>query len=419
MKALNVHHDGLLVGKLSQTEKDELNFQYDAQWLRSGFAISLSLPFQEAPFGDREARPFFANMLPDEGVRFRVARKLGISEKNDYALLEAIGGECAGALSVTDGGPPGRTAARYERLSESELAALVQSLPQRPLLAGEKDVRLSLAGAQDKLPVFYDDKAVSLPVNGAPSNYILKTPIPEYAETVPNEVFSMKLAKAMGLTVPEVSIHLCGDTPLCMVQRFDRKTNGITVERLHQEDFCQALGVMPSMKYEAEGGPGFADCFQLVRQQFGVPAKALKQLLRWTVFNYLLGNADAHAKNISLLHIGKAPGLAPFYDLMSTQVYGKQLTDKMAMKIGNERRLDWIMSRHWQGYAEAVGLRPAMVLDELHKMAKIMPGKARQLLGRFEKEYGPNEVCQQIVELVRKRAKTVDIRMQSELGMGG
>jgi serine/threonine-protein kinase HipA len=199
-----------------------------------------------------------------------------------------------------------------------------------------------------------------------------------------------------------------------MVKRFDREVSADKIERLHQEDFCQALGVMPSMKYEAEGGPGFKDCFQLVRQKCGVPAKEMKQLLAWVIYNYLLGNADAHAKNVSLLYMGKAPTLAPFYDLMSTQVYGKQLTDKMAMKIGKEKRLDHVMPRHWRGFAEDAGLRSAMVLKELEKMAREMPGKAEEVFGDFEKEYGPSEVCHRVVELIEKRARTAAIRIEVE-----
>ena len=166
------------VGRLWLDEKKRFCFQYDPLWLEnSRIPLSLSLPLRTAPYLDDDSHPFFANLLPEERIRTIIARNLGVSPNNDFGILERIGGDCAGAVSVSpeDGGR--QESSRYRQLSDDELIAIIRELPQRPLLAGEKGIRLSLAGAQKKLPVFFDGERFSLGYGSCPSNHIIRPAI--------------------------------------------------------------------------------------------------------------------------------------------------------------------------------------------------------------------------------------------------
>ncbi|EFI34236.1 HipA N-terminal domain protein [Desulfonatronospira thiodismutans ASO3-1] len=367
-ESLLVYFNETLTGKLWLGENRTYHFRYFPEWLRDPHSIplSVSLPLQDVTNSGDAVKFFFANILPEGSVRDRVAAKLGLSTENIFSLLRELGGDCAGAISLYPEGAllPERQKA-YRKLSALELEKIAADLPKRPLLAGEDGLRLSLAGAQDKLPLRFDGKSFYLPVGGAPSTHIFKPSIPHLKRTVFNEAFCMALARASGLPAPECTVLNLGSNHALLVARYDRLVDYEEIRRVHQEDFCQALGQSPEIKYEAEGGPGLKDCSDLLRRHSASPARDLMLLLRWTLFNVLLGNADAHAKNLSLLYDqGKAPRLAPFYDLISTLMY-QELSRKLAMKIGGENRPEWLMNRHWCRMAEELDLKPKFVLDEL------------------------------------------------------
>ncbi|MGA1825420.1 MAG: type II toxin-antitoxin system HipA family toxin, partial [bacterium] len=232
---------------------------------------------------------------------------------------------------------------------------MIGNQKKKPLLVGREGMRLSLAGAQDKLPVYSKDNKLYLPQGGAASNSIIKPEIKDVENTVHNEAFCMMLAQRSGFDVPEVKIQQ-GKNNFLIIKRYDRKEEGNKVTRIHQEDFCQALGVSYNQKYESEGGPGLRDCFNLLDNNSVQPALDKKRLLEFVVFNYYIGNADAHAKNISLLYENGNIRLAPFYDLMSTLVY-EGLSKKMAMKIGGENRFNWVRKRHWERLAKSIDVK--------------------------------------------------------------
>ncbi len=407
---LTVYLQSKRVGRLWLEEGRRFAFQYDKEWLADTGAVPLSiaLPLQPEAYRDDTARPFFANLLPESELRRVIARRLGLSEGNDFALLEAIGGECAGAVSLLPKGSELAKEGAYHPLSEDELNALIEELPKRPFLAGEEGVRLSLAGAQNKLPVFYDEKTgfVSLPKGSAPSLHILKPPIAYYAHTVENETFCMQLADRMGLPVPEVTL-LKKTAPLYLIHRYDRALlPGRKVERLHQEDFCQALGIAPDRKYEKEGGPSLQQCFELIRDISTAPIADIKTMLHWVVFNYLLGNADAHGKNIALLYTEQGPALAPFYDIMCTAVY-PELTDRLAMKIGGEERPDWVNARRWEQFAEDIGVKYNIVHQTLIAMSEKLVTEAHALKEEFTAQYGACDIIDQIIVVIEQRTRKV------------
>lgn len=385
---LNIYWDRRLAGRLRLDEKRNFIFQYEPSWLAgaAAHALSVRLPLRPEPFPDDAARPFFSNLLPEARIRELIAKGLGVSDKNDFKLLEELGGECAGAISLLREGSEPAADGKYRPVTSKDLDGMIEEMPRRPLLTAKEGMRLSLAGAQNKLPVYVKEGKVYLPTGSYSSSHILKPKIPEFADTVENEVFCMLLAGKCGLPAPEVSIfggkHRC-----CLVERYDRTlgANAIPV-RLHQEDFCQALGYGYDQKYEAEGGPGLKACFTLLTEHSTEPLQDRRNMLRWVVFNYLIGNCDAHAKNISMLLSGAAR-LAPFHDLMSTVVY-PGLTDKMAMKVGGENRPKWLMKRHWQRFAEDAGVGEKAVFGASRELAETLPALAAALEKEFVEKYG-------------------------------
>ncbi|MEI6704886.1 MAG: type II toxin-antitoxin system HipA family toxin [Deltaproteobacteria bacterium] len=370
---LLVRIEDVVVGQLWLDERKRFCFQYDGAWLvNSKMPLSLSLPLREAPYLDDESHSFFANLLPEDKIRAVIARNLGVSLNNDYGLLERIGGDCAGAVSLyPETGEPVCEPGTYRRLSLVELNTIISELPQKPLLAGEMGIRLSLAGAQKKLPIFYDEQHFHLGYGSAPSNYIIKPAIENLDGTVENEAFCMALAHIAGLDVPRTFIHQHEDVRVFVVKRFDRAVVGDDTKRLHQEDFCQALHIPPEYKYESEGGPSLEACFKLLRNTSISSGKDVLSLLNWVIFNYLIGNSDAHGKNVSLLLLPKGPSLAPFYDMLSTRIYAHYgLAEGMAMKIGGENDPLAIQQKHWVQFAEEVGIKPQLVLTRVADIAQ-------------------------------------------------
>ena len=397
------------VGILSCDKQQRFSFQYDPDWIKKSSVppLSLSLPFREEAYPDEKARPFFTNLLPESVVRESVARKLGISFRNEFALLEALGGECAGAVTLLFSGKAPKKKSEYRELSSEEFHDLVLSLPKRPFLAGENGIRLSLAGAQEKLPVYIEDDRIFLPLDGSPSSHIIKPNIVDIDGSVRNEVFCMALGEKMGLAVPKVDVKMI-KAELYVIERYDRyrDVNG-NLRRIHQEDFCQAMGLMAETKYEAEGGPSLADCFSLADRYSTNPALDRKALLDWTVFNYLICNADAHAKNLSLLLTPNEIRLAPFYDLMCTGVYDG-ISEKLAMKIGGENRPQWLQFRHWQRLAETVGIGTKFVVRTVMDAASKIEDAAKDLASTQRTNWGPAPIIDQILKIISRQVKAAE-----------
>ena len=375
-RTLDVYLHRDLVGQLVQDEHGEIAFHYTEHWLNNPSArpLSHSLPLRKEPFARKECRPFFAGVLPEAGQREIIAKNLGISARNDFAMLEQIGGECAGAVTFipVGGSLPGHDY-RYRQLNGPELADILKVLPKRPLLAGDKDVRLSLAGAQDKIAVHVAGDQISIPLGGAPSTHILKPAIERFAGIVFNEYLCLKLARTIGLHAANAAIGRVETIDYLLIERYDRAVLPTPpgapeqMERLHQEDFCQALGIVSENKYQNEGGPSLKQCFALVRELSGTPVIDLQRLLDAVIFNFLVGNHDAHGKNFSLLHHG-ATRLAPLYDVLSTACY-PELTRKMAMKIGGEYVSDKITPKQFEQLADEAGLAKPMVKRRVPELA--------------------------------------------------
>ncbi len=374
MRRLIVHLNGIPAGALEQDNSGLLEFRYRQEWLERADAspLSRSLPLQEAPFSGKQARAFFAGILPDAEPRHRIAAILGISEGNDFAMLERIGGECAGAVSLLQEGvaPPAVGETRLRSLSGEELQKIVAELPARPLMAGEEGVRLSLAGAQDKLPVVVREDCLSLPLGNTPSTHILKPEPERFPGLAANEWFCMSLAKAVGLKVATVDRRTVGKKPCILVRRYDRTVAASgAVLRLHQEDFCQALGFPPERKYQQEGGPMLRECIELLREWSTTPVLDIRDFLDAQIFNVLIGNADAHGKNYSMLYHEGQRRLAPFYDLVCTIAW-PELSKTPAMRIGDCKSLDAFTPAPWQKMAQEARLGWPMIRERMASLCR-------------------------------------------------
>ncbi len=383
IKTLNVYLHRHLVGQLTQNKYGEVEFCYSAAWLESSQAVPLSnsLPIRKEKFRRRECKGFFSGILPEENNRQIIAKNLGISAQNDFSMLSEIGGECAGAITFlpSDVELPERND-QYRRLQDQELEVILKKLPERPLMAGEAGVRLSLAGAQDKIAVALRDHQFSIPLNGAASTHILKPAIKQFPGLSFNEAFCMQTAAAIGLNTAKTGLGNTNGIDYLLIERYDRKLVGVSIgnqflERIHQEDFCQALGIESEKKYQVEGGPSLPQSFSLLRQLSSAPVIDLQQLLDAIIFNFLIGNNDAHGKNFSLLYnqgtvlTGNSKRLSPFYDILSTAYY-PELSKKMAMNIGGEYLSERIKLLHFEKLAEEIGFSKLMVKRRVVEMMK-------------------------------------------------
>jgi serine/threonine-protein kinase HipA len=369
-------------------------------------ALSHSLPLRPDTYDDKAARGFFSGLLPEGEKRKLVATALQVSRVNDFAILNGIGGECAGAVSFL---PPGSQPSSIDEahdiswLDDTALIKLLDELPRRPMLAGVEGIRLSLAGAQDKLPVVVDGDRIGLPLHGQPSSHILKPSILSVTDSVPNEGFCMALARAIGIKAANTRICHVDNRPFLLVERYDRfKDEQGHLQRLHQEDFCQALGVAPEYKYQNEGGPDLAQCFSLLRQATKPSAPQILRLLDYIVFNVLIGNHDTHGKNFSLLYNPAGTVLAPLYDALSTAVYA-DLTPKMAMKLGSKYKFSDVMARHWDQFAHNSGLSAPPVRKRIIQLAKQLPVAAKKLQEDRAPDFANSALISQIIQLIDKR----------------
>lgn len=300
--------------------------------------LTVSLPVAPRAYPQGVVRSYLEGLLPEGEARTNVARDIGESPNDTVGLIAALGRDCAGAIVIQpadDPPPPVATTTTAEPLTTHEIEELVRNLRSAPLGVGGR-VRLSLAGVQEKLVLTrMPDGQWGRPVDGTPSTHILKPALAQFPMTVENEVFCMRVAKHLGLDVANVETTEIAGRKLIVVERYDRHVSAAgAVERIHQEDFCQALGVPPDMKYQESGGPSLA---RIAGTLATVAAPdSLERLLSAVVVNALVGNGDAHAKNLSLLHERSgALRLSPVYDVLCTLQYGD---DRLAMYIDDARR---------------------------------------------------------------------------------
>jgi serine/threonine-protein kinase HipA len=394
--ALHVWWGSELVGVLAG-DGDDLSFRYGAR-TPSKNQISRTMPVNDGTVAYDGA--FFSNLLPDGVQRLRLAQRLGVSEGNTIALLRAIGGDCAGALSLLDPGiEPASLAPAKKPLTERFL----REAREKGVIAAtiDGDLRLSLAGAQDKLPVIEARGALFLPSGSSSSTHVLKLPSKSFAGLCSNEHFTMSLARDVGLRVAPTRLWRLPDgEQALLVDRYDRK-DGV---RLHQEDMCQACGKEPWSKYEKDGGPTFAEIVGVIRDASADAAADIAELLRWQAFNCLAGNNDGHAKNLSLLR-EPLVRLAPAYDLVCTRAWD-ELSKELALAVGNKHEAGFAGPYAWSEEADRCSVQPKLAIEIYREMHDLVRTKAKKTAERVIDEGAQATPVRNALAKIEKQCRT-------------
>jgi serine/threonine-protein kinase HipA len=386
-------------------------FTYDRTWLntRGAFPISTTMPLGPDPFGPAVFLPWAANLLPESEQLRAVGQFLGMSPNDVVGLLAEIGRDTAGALSI---GKPGGTSAVYWRPveTEAELERVIEELPSKPFLVGEEGVSMSLAGVQSKLAVGVDDHGrICVPTVGSPSTHILKPDSQRLPGGLHNEAFCLTLAKRLGLPTVEIATGKSGKRAFLLVKRYDRVGGGGRWRRLHQEDFCQALGKLPSAKYEVNqtgvAGPTLEEMFGLTRRLMA-PTDVVR-LLDMAIFNIIACNTDAHAKNYSIMINAAGNALAPLYDVMCGQAW-QHVTKNLAQKIAGKNRGDEITGKDWHRFARECGLGARQVLARVRALAQSAIAETGAAAAEVAAmPAGPHPILEQVQASIERRAHTL------------
>jgi serine/threonine-protein kinase HipA len=415
MMTIPIYFEERLVGMID-VDVDGAGFTYDPSWLTTlgAFPISTLMPLDKARIGPDVFLPWAANLLPESGNLQAVGQFLGVAASDVVGILSQIGRDTAGALSI---GRPGTSSPENWRPIEkpADLERVIEELPKKPFLVGEEGVSMSLAGAQSKMGVAVDAQGrICIPLEGSPSTHILKPEIPRLWGSVQNEALCLTLAKRLKLPIAEVTTGVAGARSYLLVKRYDRRLASGRWRRLHQEDFCQALGKPPNAKYEANQtgvrGPSLKDMFGVVRRM--APTIDIIRLLEMVVFNVIACNTDAHAKNYSLMIRASGATLAPMYDVMCGEVW-ENVTKNLAQKIAGKNRGEHLKGRHWQRFALECGLNPRQVLSRIAMLAAETEAQAAAAAGEVAKmPAGPHPLLPQAVDAIRKRAGTIAAQLK-------
>ncbi len=407
---VDVYFESRVVGRI-EVRPDGPTFAYDPRWIstRGAFPISALMPLASNGVAPALFLPWAANLLPEASQLHAVGRILGASPQDVIGILKQIGRDTAGALSI---GRPGTTSSKEWRRvpSEAALERIIDGLPGKPFLVGEDGVSMSLAGVQTKLGVAVErDGGICIPVNGAPSTHILKPDSERLFGGVHNEALCLLLARHCGLSAPTISTGKAGTRAYLLVERYDRFERGGHWRRLHQEDFCQALGKPPSAKYEANQsgirGPTLAEMFAVIRSL--ASAADVLSMLDYLIFNVLACNVDAHAKNYSVLISGRGFRLAPIYDVMCGAAW-PNVTRNLAQKIAGKNRGEHLKRRHWERFAAECGLNPTRTAARVEALARLVADKVRPAAAEVEAmPAGPHSMMQPFCGALEQRVRAV------------
>jgi serine/threonine-protein kinase HipA len=356
-------------------------FEYTPEWLAlsSRFVLAPQFPLDGTRFTGAKVKFFFQNLLPEGPVLEAIAHEKQLELSNLFQLLAVLGRDCAGALSLLPEGEMPPSTQDYKPLTLADLRSRIANRAYRPLIASNAESSMSLAGVQDKMGVRFDAQSGRLwePIAGTPSTHILKPEnrSPMYPAAVLNEYLCMRLAKRLGLNVPAVWLLRVPD-PVLLVQRYDREELDGHLVRHHQIDFCQLLDMDGFFKYERNSAMIRLQNLFAAASDFVEPAKARLALVDWVLFNYLIGNADAHAKNLSALVSSDGLRLAPFYDLLCVKAYWDE---RLALFIGDAECLDDVTSNEWEAFSADCGLSFPALKTRLGQLAG-------RMLPAFDKE---------------------------------
>ena len=431
-RELNVYLHGEKAGVLYEDQMGYLSFRYDPAALRP---LSVRMPVRDEQYDRFYAEPFFDNLAPEGEALEIIAGKFRVSEDNIFSILDKIGGDCAGAVSLYGGDMPHSADLPPQIIDDNTIAKIIDQLPENPLLTGiDNAPRLSLAGAQSKFAVFRsysDNKTYYRSDDNHPTTHIIKIANKRFPDILENELFCMKLAGlCLGGNVKpgtiSVDMRIAAGHKYLEIERYDRRINtdkdtngktgtGVSVQhsaqRIHQEDFCQALGYLARRKYQADGGPGIRDLHNAILEYSSQKAVDSYRFIELLTFNYLIGNADAHAKNFSLLHANGSGHivLAPAYDLLSVEVYPqKSVSHEIAMLINGKGRYDKVTQSDWLALYKQLGLNPASTLREMNRNYQNIVSTAKSLRDELnQSDLTESEIYDSIIAVIEKRYATI------------
>lgn len=384
IRTLDVYVDDTLVGQLT----DESNiwvFEYARSWLvnETRYPLSPHIPLREGRQVDEETfRPvqwFFENLLPEEKARTLLAKDVRVPVEDGFELLNVAGAESAGAITLMPKGEKFASGTALA-LTHEEMNKRINNLSKSPLNRAEPK-RMSVAGAQHKMLVIYRNGELLEPSGSVPSTHILK---PEHASpdlyyyTVRNEWFVMKLAKQCGLNTPSVDIRYLPE-PVYLIERFDRIGQFSHRQRCHVLDGCQLLNLASSMKYAHSTAANLRKLAQYSRMK----AQTALDIFRWAVFNALVGNGDAHLKNLSFFIKDADVIMTPHYDLLSTAIYEaphKHMDHELSYPMGEAQFLGELSEAHIMAFAEELNVPASLAARQLREMAKVILKNASYLV---------------------------------------
>ncbi|WP_169566770.1 type II toxin-antitoxin system HipA family toxin [Sneathiella limimaris] len=430
MKQLSVFLNGRHVGSISLARSGAISFQYTQSWLdlEGAFPISLSLPLNEKPHQGGPVIAYLENLLPDnQAIRERVAAKVNASGLDAFSMLEKIGRDCVGALQFlsTNSDITARSALEGQPVNEAEIARTLRDLKTAPLgMRDDDDFRISIAGAQEKTAFLKRNDQWERPRGMTPTTHIFKTQLGQLPngidlkDSVENEFFCMKFCQHMGLNIANVEIHQFEDIKALVVERFDRRWIAPDkLIRIPQEDFCQALAVPPSLKYQSDGGPNIAQCMDLLKSS-NSPTEDQTAFMKAQILFWLLGATDGHAKNFSISLQPDGFRMTPFYDILSAQkalddgqIRRKQM--KLAMFVGDNKkyRMEQVAVRHYLQTAKAANFGTAIVEDVLKAVQRAIDAAIERTLQSLPQEF-PEALVESLVNGIRSRQRILKMGIE-------
>ena len=395
-RKLNVYLCGQKTGELTEDDLLQLTFQYD----NNAKPLSVRLPVKAESYHHTLAYPFFENLTP-EGEAYTILTKDHVSGNKIFSILDRFGGDCAGAVAFYET-MPGNTDETLQEISSAAIAQIIDKLPQDPLLSGiDNPPRLSLAGAQSKFAVYKSNGKYYRSSDKYPTTQIIKITNKRFPNLHKNEYFCMRLANMLQLDIPEILLIENENHSYLEIARYDRSVENGVVRRIHQEDFCQALGIVSNRKYQSGGGVKLKTCYELINEFSENRFTDIIRFIKWIIFNYLIGNTDAHAKNLSLLHGDTGIKLAPFYDLLSTEVYPVKIVDhEMAMLINGKGKYNSLGHDDFMALFENLNVNAINMMKTMKDIfAHIVPA-AEQLRESLPPD---TSICDDIIEIIKKR----------------
>ena len=424
---LDVYLNSRLVGRLRRMANGAIDFQYDPSWLdwEHALPISTSLPLREDRYGGDPVVAVLDNLLPDsEPVRRRVAERVRAEGYDAYSLLAKVGRDCAGALQfLPEGQEPGSAGMLEGReVDDGEIVRRIRNLARVPLgVDADEEFRISIAGAQEKTALLHWKGKWHLPRRSTATTHIVKPQIGvlpggvDWSRSVENEHLCLRLAAALGLPAATSEITDFDGERVLVIERFDRRwTRDGRLLRLPQEDFCQALSVPPTLKYEADGGPRMADMLDLLKGS-DEPEADRRIFVKAQIAFWLLGATDGHAKNFSIvLRPGGRFTLTPLYDVLSAQpaLDAGQLRRnefRFALSVGDNRHyvMAGILPRHFAQTAARAGMPPREIRDLCAELADTAETAIAATLESMPGD-SPAELADSVTGGIRKRLRLIE-----------